>query len=439
MDVEDLFIHAASGARRPTGIQRLSFELCAALRIRDPASGFLRHTADRRAFRPVAWDHVAALFAGLSEASPPQTVVGAAPSLRRRVGRRLPERVREPLGRAIGLQLAALRAVLDISRALRPSAPAAAQPPMDVQHALTFTPGDTLLVAGAAWFHAGYAAMLAAAREAGATVALIVYDLIPLRRPEWCEPGHRRAFEAWIASVLPQADRTFAISRFTAADVSRYAAERGIPMPYAPAVLPIGTGLAVPPLRTPRLPPAQSYVLFVSTIEIRKNHVLLLRVWRRLIERGAAPPLLVFAGRIGWLADDLMAQLRNSDSLDGHVRVIEDASDGELASLYDGCLFTVFPSLFEGWGLPVTESLAFARPCLTSSTTSLPEAGGGLARTFDPEDVTAATAAIGSVLVDRVELAEWQARIAREFRPVSWVQTADALCAMLDAPPRTAA
>jgi glycosyltransferase involved in cell wall biosynthesis len=181
------------------------------------------------------------------------------------------------------------------------------------------------------------------------------------------------------------------------------------------------------------VPRPGSYVLFVSTIEARKNHALMFQVWRRLAE--SLPPdqlpTLVFAGRIGWLVADLMLQIANTNYCDGKLLVIEDPSDAVLMRLYQGCLFTVLPSLFEGWGLPVTESLAAGKPCVTSDNTALPEAGAGLTRMIDAYDVNAATCVISEILSDPAALAEWEARVRRDFVPVPWTRSADALLAGL--------
>ena len=122
-----------------------------------------------------------------------------------------------------------------------------------------------------------------------------------------------------------------------------------------------------------------------------------------------------------------MRQLVNSDYIDGRIRHIPAASDAELAALYRGCLFTVFPSFYEGWGLPVSESLSFGKPCIVSNATSLPEAGGSLARYFDPDNGADAYRVIRETIEDRAGLREWQERVCREFRPVPWHQTANAL------------
>jgi glycosyltransferase involved in cell wall biosynthesis len=138
-------------------------------------------------------------------------------------------------------------------------------------------------------------------------------------------------------------------------------------------------------------------------------------------------PVLVFAGRIGWLVQDLMQQLRNTAFLNGKIVLVEEPTDAELVALYRGCRFTLFPSFYEGWGLPVTESLAFGKPCIISNRTSLPEAGGSLARYFDPEDVADAEHVIRATIEDPEGLAQWEARIVREFRPVPWEDSARAV------------
>jgi glycosyltransferase involved in cell wall biosynthesis len=185
----------------------------------------------------------------------------------------------------------------------------------------------------------------------------------------------------------------------------------------------------------PHLPAPGSYVLFVSTLEARKNHVLLFRTWRRLLTDLPRDrvPTLVFAGNVGWLVADLMQQLENARWLDGKIQLVSHPSDEELRALYRGCQFTVFPSLHEGWGLPVSESLALGRPCLASNTTSLPEAGGDLARYFDPENFDSAYRAVRGVIDDPAGLEAWREKVRRDFRPVPWSESATAIRRAVDA------
>ena len=292
------------------------------------------------------------------------------------------------------------------------------------------------MILGSPWFE-GHAALVGKLRrEMSLRVALLVYDIVPLRRPEWCDPSLVGQFTAWMTAILPLADVLLTISRATSGELERFAAASHTMLLASPVRIPVGTGFTsgvaanenqATDAREP--PRAGSYVLVVATIEIRKNHTLLFRVWRRLLDELAADavPTLVFAGKVGWLVEDLMAQLDNTACLGGKIMLLQEPTDAELRALYGGCLFTVFPSLYEGWGLPVTESLAQGCPCVISNAMSLPEAGGSLARYFDPENTGEAYAAIRDTIMDADGLAAWRDRIAREFKPVGWDESARAI------------
>ena len=186
----------------------------------------------------------------------------------------------------------------------------------------------------------------------------------------------------------------------------------------------------------PDIPPQErTHVLYVSTIEIRKNHMLLFKVWERLIrEHGAETvPDLVFTGKYGWEIDDLRALLKETGFLGGKIRVVENLSDEALAVLYRFSLFTAFPSFCEGWGLPVAESLSYGRHCIASDATSVPEVGGRFVQYHDPRDVDAAYRLIEEAIFDPAALDTWESLIRSEYRPAPWQGTADAIVAAVDA------
>ena len=294
-------------------------------------------------------------------------------------------------------------------------------------------PGDVFLILGAAWSERGFGDRLARMRAAyGIEPVLLIYDLIPALHPEWCARSLISDFRHWLNSTLPQCGRLLAISQATARSVEAYARDNGLTLIAPVQTIPIGSGFGarrVLAARPQGLPPARSYVLFVSTIEARKNHALAFLVWQRLLAEMPphAVPTLVFAGREGWLIADLMQQIENTDWLGGKIRLLRDPTDDELAHLYDGCLFTLFTSLFEGWGLPVTESLFNGAPCIASNATSIPEAGGLLARYFDPENADDAYRVVRETLADRQGIERWRQQVREQFVPVPWTTTADAI------------
>ncbi len=463
-DVEDLVHYFRSGNKRISGIQRLSFEIFrGAKALGTEEIRFVRHGAKPPSLLTVEWDDLVAEFGAegqpttASEQRP--IAVADAPekprSWPRVVAKRavdwLPADVRKPLVLAavmqvqvvgalasFGLNLAALPARRAYAGARTLAAETARRAgklpaPGGPSFETLAQPGDTLLVLGAPWNRERYSDIARFVRdERRMRFGVLVHDLVPIRHPEWCHRGVPRSFREWYSDVLPFCDVVFANSQHTADDVEAFARESGMVLNGRVQKLPIGTGFGAPSAALP--PDPGNYVLFVSTMEARKNHALAVRIWSLLLDAVAAGerdpasvPDLVFAGRVGWLISDLWGQLEATEWLGGRIRFVPDPTDAELRALYGGCLFTLFPSLHEGWGLPVTESLALGKPCLASNAASLPEAGGALCRYFDPESLVEAYRAVCAVLDDRPGLARWEAQVRREFQPVPWTTTAQAL------------
>jgi glycosyltransferase involved in cell wall biosynthesis len=129
------------------------------------------------------------------------------------------------------------------------------------------------------------------------------------------------------------------------------------------------------------------YILYVSTVEIRKNHKLLLEAYD-LMRRDESfdPPHLVLVGQRGWLVDDLLRDIDERRGAASRVILLTAVSDAHLSQLYKDAIFTVYPSFYEGWGIPVAESLYHRKFCLCSDRGALPEAGGSFVEYLDPED-----------------------------------------------------
>ena len=464
-DVEDLLHHFETGHKHPTGIQRLTFEVYQAAQKTYGSSGrlrFVRHSQiGERRFVPVAWDSLNRANTGNQDAPTfrrpasirAHTMTAATPISSTRIWDRrafawLPLRLRRPLVLGVALEVRALLALARFAAALvlqaialcvRTLRAGSYRQPVGTDVG-EMQPGDILLTLGSPWFCRDYDRLVRWARDVKRLrFGVLIHDLIPINHPEWCDAGVIETFRRWHESVLPLCDFVLANSQYTATQVELWAARAGVRLNGPVRPVPIGTGFGGEPIpvgATLGLPRPGSYILFVSTLEARKNHTLLVRVWRRLLEEefaGKRPagsvPDLVFAGRVGWLVDDLMQQLENSSWLDGRVRLLRDPSDAELRALYEGALFSIFPSLYEGWGLPVTEALAFGVPVLCSSATALPEAGGDLARYFDPEDAGGCCRAVAALIDDRAELEAWRADVRTRFRPTPWSATARAVLA----------
>jgi glycosyltransferase involved in cell wall biosynthesis len=285
--------------------------------------------------------------------------------------------------------------------------------------------GEVLAIPGAFWIYRHYD-LLNVLRQRGVYVVLFVHDLIQVRNPEYVHPEATDVFRVCFNDVAVVVDRFLTSSTFVANEIRRYLDEKlNFTVDVDAIALATELGHVQRSLANGRegfsYLPNDGYVLCVGTIEVRKNHVYLIRIWERLIrESQGRIPNLVFVGKWGWDIDDLREEIDESDYLESRLHIYNDASDAELAWLYENCLFTIYPSFAEGWGLPVGESLAHGKPCIASNTTSLPEVGGDWCKYIDPHDVEDGYRVVSDVLSRPAALADWTARVRREFKPKTW-------------------
>ncbi|OYV34153.1 MAG: hypothetical protein B7Z80_21985 [Rhodospirillales bacterium 20-64-7] len=439
LDVDDL-IRYFSTSVRPTGIQRLSFELFRQLHQNADAPGgiiFCRRLVSPPYFQRVTFAALETELLALSQAPAPL----ALPLVRQRPtgwladrARRLPHRIRRNLQTIIYALRDIRWALRDLIRVFRGRAGDSHMRLLslgqfdDPHPAVGFAPGDWLVNLGSSWNAPYQPAALDSLHRLGGRFAILVHDLIPQLFPEWSTQATLQEYRLWLHDTLPCADLLLANSRNTAADIQICLSRaHGVLPPIA--ILPMG-GL---PQSGGVLQPVQPFVLLVSTLEVRKNHALMFKVWQRLLAHSPEfhVPDLVFAGKRGWLIDDFLSQLDNAGWLDGKIRFIESPSDAELATLYRQCLFTVYPSFYEGWGLPVTESLNFGKTVAASNRASIPEAGGDFCVYFDPENIAEATSVIAGLIMQPERVAALEAHIEAHFQPPTWAQSAATLVDLL--------
>lgn len=305
-----------------------------------------------------------------------------------------------------------------------------------------------LCLLGAAWVNRDYfRRIVELKRELNLRFAMVVHDLIPIYARETCDQGTARVFTTFLKRALRNTDLFFAVSQNTARDLQRYAEEIGYP---APPVTVTQNGSTFDEFMGTDTPPSPVFVerirkpfaLFVSTIEGRKNHIFIYRVWQELLRSGVDVPDLVCVGRLGWRAEQFLSKLTETNNLQRKIHILKDVSDEELNWLYKNCQFTVYPSLYEGWGLPVGESLAKGKVCVTSTTSSLPEVGGEFALYVDPQDTASAVPVIRRLITDTGYREDLERKIASSYRPNAWRTIAERViagCLQACQTPRTSA
>src|SRR5438105_6427527 len=254
---------------------------------------------------------------------------------------------------------------------------------------------------------------------------MTVHDLIQIYARETCDQDTAFVYEEFMRRALKHTDHILAVSENTARDVRRYSASLQLPEP-AITVTKNGSSFTefLPPGEAPgeitvgELP--QRFVLFVATIERRKNHQLILDIWRRMIEEGDDPPHLVCVGRLGWKSTAFISTVVESGYLGGRIHLLREICDADLRMLYSRSLFTLCPSFYEGWGLRVGEALAMGKICVCSDRASLPEVAGEFGVYIDIADFDRSLAVIRGLLSDNAARSRLEANIRRGYEPVTW-------------------
>ncbi|HEX6794472.1 MAG TPA: glycosyltransferase family 1 protein [Casimicrobiaceae bacterium] len=260
-------------------------------------------------------------------------------------------------------------------------------------------------------------------------VVITVHDLSWIRYPE----THPKERIRWLTQRMPTAlERAAAVltdsefvrrellATFTVAPDRIHTAQLGVSANFRPR----SEAETLPTLRALDLE-HRRYLLTVGTIEPRKNVAHVLAAYALLPQALRDEYPLVVAGAKGWRAPDLERQLRGLAS-SGSIRFLGRVADERLPSLYAGAAAFVFPSLYEGFGLPPLEAMASGVPVLVSDRASLPEIAGGAAIMLDPEDPATTAASIAAILEDPAARARY-ARLARERAAAfSWAACAQA-------------
>lgn len=296
---------------------------------------------------------------------------------------------------------------------------------------LSFQDGALLVNLGNSWgFPEYFRALRAAQRRHGLRYIPFVHDCVPLIVPEHCLQTMVQDYARWFSALGLHAHGILCNSQNTLRDV-RTQMERLLPgldlpgqvirLDADPRTVSTPSGdTSLPALRALR--PNEDFVLFVATIESRKNHLLVFNAWLGMLrEHGPARvPRLVCVGKPGWHAEAALNLLRNAPELQRHVVLLSHVSDLELAALYERCLFTVYNSHYEGWGLPITEALAHGKVVLTAQHSALTEAGGEAALYFTSQSLPDLRAKLEQLIFDPAFRGEQEAKVRQKGQPRSW-------------------
>lgn len=255
--------------------------------------------------------------------------------------------------------------------------------------------------------HLGQKRKIAAAlRRHGARFVPMVHDLIPLDFPEYARPREPARHEARMQTVVSLADGVIVPCAAVGAQV-RERLERGGRGHVPVWEVPHGVHLRATPRTNPEThaeerkilaawqKKTRPYFVCLGTIEPRKNHLLLLNLWRRMVEeRGENAPRLILVGKRGWENENIVDMLERCPALQGVVEEQSALSDEQVVALLREAQGLLFPSFGEGYGLPLAEALALGVPVICSDLSVFREVGGEAPEYLDPLDTPAWAEAI---------------------------------------------
>lgn len=243
-----------------------------------------------------------------------------------------------------------------------------------------------------------------------------VHDILPIDFPEYFVPGQDRRHRIRLANVARRAAAIVTSCHDVEGRIAAYLAREGLrrpPITVAP--------LAVEPifLSTKAAPVAQRpYFVACSTIEARKNHLMLLQVWRDLATQlGAAAPTLVLVGRRGWESENVIDLLERCPAVREHVIETSDLTTPGLARLLVGARALLMPSFAEGYGIPIVEALSVGTPVIASDIAVFREVAGTRATFIHPLDGLGWRDAVAQAATGPAP-----ARGATPYAPPSWTE-----------------
>ena len=266
------------------------------------------------------------------------------------------------------------------------------------------------------WYAAGL-------RTSGARLVCVVHDLIPITHPEYCRPGRRERHIQRMRNVARFASGVVVNSRDTMETLEVFCREAGLKRPPT-VVAPLGINL--PALAPYRVPVKEPYFVVLGNIEPRKNHWMLLQLWRRLVERGGlAAPRLVVIGQRAWECENVIDLLERCEQLRGFVVEHASCGDEELVNTLRHARALLYPSFVEGFGLPIAEALSLGAPVIASDLAVFREFAGDVPDYADPLDGRLWLELIEDYA--RPESARRAAQLMRlsNFVPPSWAQHFD--------------
>lgn len=250
---------------------------------------------------------------------------------------------------------------------------------------------DVLLAIDSSWNLPNFLSGLEREKERGVTIGFILYDLIPIKFPQFYLPSLVISFKDWLTRIIAISDFCFSISETTQMDLKDFLIEYKGEINETLSLETFRLGVSLdntknkkPKIRSKvqRLFKDSKPYLMVSTIEPRKNHNYLIDAFDALWESGVDTSIVI-VGKIGWLYETTLRRIKNHAEWKKRIFILNNVTDTELDFCYRNSKALIFPSLYEGFGLPIIEALRRGTPVLASNIRAHKEAGGNFVQYFN--------------------------------------------------------
>jgi alpha-1,2-rhamnosyltransferase len=266
---------------------------------------------------------------------------------------------------------------------------------LTARHAIDWKDGDLLLLLDASWGKRIWPE-IRRAKAKGAAVGVLIHDLMPIHYPQFFPANLSPMFRKWLEQAIRHTDFFICNSQATLRDLQQYL--QGAPGRARPAAVPVdyfGLGADLPRTHTAAVvrdnlrsffTAGSNCYFIVCTIEPRKNHTYLLNAFDRIWKQDPDAKLCI-AGKIGWGSESVLARIRSHPQYGKSLAMFHDLNDAELNYCYQHARAFLFPSVMEGFGLPIVEALRHGLPVFASDTPIHREVGKEYCRYFPLDDV----------------------------------------------------
>jgi len=269
----------------------------------------------------------------------------------------------------------------------------------------------------------------------GIKTILTVHDLSFVRVPETAAPNLRAYLNVVVPRSVLKADHIIADSQATKDDLCALYGTSPDKVTVLlsgvdPRFAPVTNDTLLKSVRDRYSIGEQPYIFCIGTVQPRKNYSRVIQALAQLRAEGLDLQLVIAGGK-GWLEDEMYRTLKDAQ-MQNYVHLIGFARDADLPALYSGAALTAFPSLYEGFGLPILESMACGTPVVTANVSSLPEVAGEAALLIDPYDVPDLTDAIRRLVTDDILRSTLIQRGYEQMKHSTWAKAARQLRAVYE-------